>query len=132
MYCLDTNTVIHYFKGSGRVAENLLARSPAEMCIPSVVLYELLFGIIKSAAPAAKRSDFGRFLSVLTVLPLGVKEAEEAASLRSELEAKGTPIGPYDVLIAGTARANTATLVTHNIREFSRVDGLRLEDWHDG
>jgi tRNA(fMet)-specific endonuclease VapC len=63
-------------------------------------------------------------------LPFGIDEVRCAASIRANLEKKGTPIGPYDVLIAGTALSNKGILVTHNTKEFERVEGLQLEDWY--
>ncbi len=128
-YCLDTNTVSHFFKGSGRVAERLLATPPTEVALPAVALYELYVGIDTSSARARRRTAFQSFLQAVTVLPFESKAAEASAHLRKTLEADGTPIGPLDVLIAGTALANRATLVTHNVKEFSRVEGLILEDW---
>ena len=128
-FALDTNTLISFFKGMGRVAENLLARQPAEIAIPAVVLFELEVGIAKSSSPDKRREQMDELLSVVTVLPLGAAEAREAAAIRAGLESHGTPIGPLDTLIAGTARAHSATLVTHNLDEFERVPELRCTDW---
>lgn len=68
-------------------------------------------------------------LSRVAVLPFNAQEAEIAAKIRAQLELIGTPIGPYDMLIAGTTLSANAVLVTHNTKEFSRVEGLRIEDW---
>ena len=78
---------------------------------------------------ARRRAQLDRLLEVVTVLPFGPHEARTAAKIRATLEAAGTPIGPMDTLIAGAALAHGATLVSHNVREFSRVEGLRVEDW---
>lgn len=130
MYALDTNSLIYFFKGKGRVAQRLLAQSPAAIAIPAVVLYELETGIAKSTSPQQRREQLDALLQVVQVLPLGPREARVAANLRARLEVQGTPIGPLDTLIAGTALAHGATLVTHNTREFERVPGLDLVDWH--
>lgn len=132
MLALDTNTVIHYFKGAGHVAERLLAVPPNRVALPSVVVYEIEVGILRSGEATKRRRQFGHLLAAVAVLPFGQREAETAARVRGELEAEGTPIGPLDLLIAGTALAHGATLVTRNTGEFSRVPGLGLENWYDG
>lgn len=130
MYVLDTNTLIDFFRGDGRVAERLLATSPADVALPAVVVYELETGIAKSSDSARRRSQLDQMLRVVTVLPFGVEEAKAAAGLRARLESEGTPIGPLDTLIAGTALAHRGVLVTRNVREFGRVAGLTVEDWY--
>ncbi|MBK7897150.1 MAG: type II toxin-antitoxin system VapC family toxin [Candidatus Promineifilaceae bacterium] len=130
MYVLDTNTLIYFFKGMGHVPKNLLAHSPKEIGIPTVVLYELEVGLAKSAKPEKRRQQLAEMLAVMILLPFGEVEARHAAQIRATLEQAGQPIGPYDLLIAGTAWAHNHTLVTHNVKEFSRVAGLQLEDWY--
>ncbi len=130
MYVLDTNTVIYFFKGAGRVAEHLFSKSAEEIAIPSIVLYELSVGIAKSNNPRKRKEQLNHLLSSIRVLPFTTKEAETSAIIRAELEAKGMPIGPYDILIAGVAKHSNAILVTHNTKEFQRVQALRLEDWY--
>jgi len=130
MFALDTNTLIYFFKGIGRVAENLLAQPPSEIEIPTVVVYEIETGIAKAERPQTRRSQFDQLLDVVHLLPFDHAAARQAARLRARLERSGTPIGPLDTLIAGTALARGATLVTHNTREFSRVEGLNLTDWY--
>ena len=131
MYALDTNTVIYFFKNVGHVAEHLFSLPPHEIALPSVVLYELEVGIAKSTAPEKRRAQLNELLTVVRVLPFTENEAVISAKVRASLEQAGTPIGPLDMMIAGTALANNATLVTHNTKEFSRIDSLRLEDWFD-
>jgi tRNA(fMet)-specific endonuclease VapC len=128
-YALDSSTVIHYFKGRGRIGERLLAAPFPEVALPAVVLYELEVGVEKSASPEMRRAELEAFASALTLLPFGAAEAKAAARIRAALEDQGQPIGPYDILIAGTALANGASLVTTNTDEFSRVPGLAIEDW---
>ena len=129
MYVLDTNTLIYYFKGMGRVAEQLLNHPPRDIAIPAIVLYELEVGLAKSVTPEKRRKQLGMLTELVTILPLGTKEAKLAAIIRASLELAGTPIGSMDTLIAGTAKAYQGILVTHNTKEFSRIDGLQIEDW---
>ncbi|HEY7334237.1 MAG TPA: type II toxin-antitoxin system VapC family toxin [Bryobacteraceae bacterium] len=129
IFAPDTNTIIYYFKGLGRVAESFLSVAPAEIAIPSVVLYELEAGIAQSNQPTKRRAQLDELLDVITIMPFDAPSARSAAKLEASLRAAGLPIGPKDVLIAGTALAHEATLVTHNVREFRRVRGLHVVDW---
>ena len=129
MFVLDTNILIYYFKGMGQVAEQLLNVSPSEIRIPTVVLFELYVGIAKSSSPEKRSQQLSNLLTQVAVLPLDSKAAKCAAQLRACLEEQGQPISPIDILIAGTALAQSATLVTHNVREFSRVPELVVVDW---
>lgn len=130
MYVLDTNTVIHFFKGLGQVPARVLATPPRILAIPAVVLYELEVGIAGSSSPARRRAQLEQLLALIEVLPFGPSEARIAARIRADLETAGTPIGPIDNLIAGTALRHGATLVTRNLREFQRIAGLTVEDWY--
>ena len=130
MYILDTNTLIYFFKGIGDVASILLSKSPQDILIPSIALYELEVGIAKSTKPKKRRKQLESLISRISISSFGAKEAKKAAMIRANLESKGTPIGPYDILIAGTALSTNATLVTHNTKEFERVKGLKIEDWY--
>jgi tRNA(fMet)-specific endonuclease VapC len=127
---LDTNTVIHLFKGLGRVPEKFLRESPSDIVVPAVVIYELEIGFYRAKHPEHRRRNIDDLLVAARVLPFDQRAAEASARLRVELERAGTAIGPIDILIAGTALAHSATLVTHNTREFSRVRGLRILDWY--
>jgi len=131
MYVLDTNTLIYFFKGMGSVPDNLLKVSPKDIAIPSVVLYELEYGIEKSTSPRKRQAQLKELCSLVEILPFEEEAAGIAASIRAKLEKKGTPIGPCDVLIAATALANRGVLVTSNTKEFSRVSGLKLENWYE-
>lgn len=130
MYVLDTNSVVFFFKGKGRVADRLLARKPSEVALPALVLYELEVGVLRSKAPARRRAQLDTLLAATRVLPFGPDEARAAARIRAALEPTGEGIGPLDTLIAATALASGGTLVTHNTREFRRVAGLSVEDWY--
>jgi tRNA(fMet)-specific endonuclease VapC len=126
MYILDTNTLIYYFKGQGQVAQNLANVSPQEIGISAIVLFELQVGIAKSTSPAKRTQQLQQLLSRVNLVPFDRDSAVAAATIRAQLEQQGTPIGPIDVLIAGTAASLQATLVTHNVKEFSRVSGLAI------
>ena len=130
MYVLDTNTLIYFFKGMGSVADNLLSKKPADIGIPAIVLYELELGIAKSAAPKKRAMQLDKLIDTVQILGCSTPEAKASAQIRATLEKQGTPIGPYDTLIAGTALANQGTLVTHNTGEFKRIKKLAVEDWY--
>jgi tRNA(fMet)-specific endonuclease VapC len=130
MYVLDTNTLIYFFKGIGNVSNHLFDVPPKDIGIPSIVLFELEVGIAKSSSPQERQTQLKNFASIVSLLPFGFSEAGISASIRANLEQQGNSIGPYDVLIAGTAIANKGILVTHNTSEFSRIQGLRLVDWY--
>jgi len=130
MWVLDTNTLIYFFKGEGKVAERLLGKRPADIGIPTIVLYELEVGIAKSSSPEKRTEQLAELTSVVQVLSFQQQEARVAADTRAVLEKQGTPIGPYDTLIAGTALAHGAVLVSRNTREFARIGNLKVEDWY--
>jgi tRNA(fMet)-specific endonuclease VapC len=129
MYLLDTNTLIYFFKGLGNVAENVLSKSPKDIAISAIVLFELEVGIAKSNNPKQRRQQLESFVSQITIFPFDSNGARFAAAVRADLKKLGMPIGPYDTLIAGTALCTNSTLVTHNTKEFSRIKNLRIEDW---
>jgi tRNA(fMet)-specific endonuclease VapC len=129
IFALDSNVVIHSMKGMGRVSDRLRKISPSDIAIPAVVVYELEFGTLRSADPARRKRDLDRLIGAVSILPFDSRAAGSAARLRYALEQAGTAIGPIDVLIAGTALAYGAKLVTHNLSEFERVPGLQVEDW---
>ena len=129
-YVLDTNTLIYFFKGIGNIQSRLLNLPPNEIGVPTIVLFELEVGIAKSSSPRKRISQLKDFTELVNVISFGMAEAKAAAQIRAKLEKKGIPIGPYDVLIAACAKANSLILVTHNIKEFKRIEGLRLEDWY--
>jgi len=131
VFVLDTNAVIHYFKGQGKVAERLLSTPLGEVVLPSIVVFELMVGVLKSDDVGKRREQLELFLTSVATLPFGRAEAAAAAGVRTDLEARGLPIGPFDVLIAGAALAHHATLVTRNTREFGRVGGLMVENWYE-
>jgi len=133
MICLDTNVVIAAInelvpKVRARLEQTLV--EGAVVGIPTIVVYELWYGVKKSARRESNAAALSRFLALdVTPWPFDAEDAEEAGDVRAALAHAGTPIGPYDVLIAAQARRRNATLVTANHREFARVPGLRMEDW---
>ena len=133
MICLDTNIIVAAInRRLPWVRERLLdtlARGTV-VGIPTIVLFELWYGIKKSSRAQANMADLSRFLMLdVAQWPFEPEDAEEAGDIRATLERAGTPIGAYDVLIAAQARRRGATLVTANEREFARVPGLKTEDW---
>ncbi len=126
-FLLDTNVVIQIIGGHRRLISRLSEYVPNDFAIPSVVMFELYCGAYKSekVLDNLARIDALQF----RVLDLSDADAKAAGSIRAELTAAGSPIGAYDLLIAGQAAARSLTLITNNAREFCRITNLRLEDW---
>ncbi|HLN38350.1 MAG TPA: type II toxin-antitoxin system VapC family toxin [Xanthobacteraceae bacterium] len=133
MICLDTNIIIAAINQHAAAARQRLMKTLHEgtiVGIPTVVLYELWYGIKRSARAQANTDALDNFLALdVTPWPFELEDAEEAGDIRAALERLGTPIGPYDVLIAAQARRRGAILVTANKNEFARVPGLQTQDW---
>ncbi|QXI37969.1 type II toxin-antitoxin system tRNA(fMet)-specific endonuclease VapC [Pseudomonas xantholysinigenes] len=128
-YMLDTNICIFTIKNKPQVVREAFNRYHGQLAISTVTLMELIYGAEKSAAPERNLAIVEGFAARLDVLDYDIQGAAHTAQLRAELAKAGTPIGPYDRMIAGHARARGLTLVTSNLREFQRVPGLRVEDW---
>lgn len=132
-YSLDTNACIAIINGSStgiRTRVDEAVRDGSVLCVSTVVLHELWFGVEKSARRAHNAERVRTFLAGLVeVLPFDEADARAAGAVRAELARAGTPIGAYDALIAGQAARRGLTLVTANTREFERVEGLMWEDW---
>ena len=128
MYVLDTNTLIYFFKGMGNVADKLLSTPPNQIIIPSIVIYELEYGIAKSKSPKKRITQLEQLCSLVSIAPFTSTEAQQAAAITAKMEKLGTPIGPYDTLIAGTTIAAKGILVTNNTKEFSRIPKIKLEN----
>jgi tRNA(fMet)-specific endonuclease VapC len=126
-YLLDTNAVIAILAGHTGILTRLRQHHPADVALSAIVTHELYFGAYRSRNTSANvaRVDALRF----DVLEFDQDDARCAGEIRARLAAAGTPIGPYDVLIAGQALARDRILVSRNLREFERVPGLRLENW---
>lgn len=129
-YMMDTNICIYAIKNKPEsVIRKILSQNPEDLCISVVTYAELMHGVEKSQAVEKNRIAMSLFLSAITVLDFDGEAAEVYGQIRAELERKGTPIAPMDLLIAGHARSQGLILVTNNTREFARVTGLRIEDW---
>jgi tRNA(fMet)-specific endonuclease VapC len=133
MLILDTNTISYYFRGDTRVVPRLQALRPSDIGVPAIVEYELRYGLMRlqPQAAATRLGALDQFLRALQILPFDSECAVHAARVRVELEESGKTIGPHDTLIAATALAHQATLVTRNTREFSRVNSLKWINWHE-
>lgn len=133
MLILDSNTISYYFRGDPQVVPRLQALRPVDVGVPAIVEFELRYGLLRmpQAAAAPRLAALVQLLRPMQLLPFDSECAAQAARLRIDLEALGTPIGPHDTLIAATALRHQATMVTRNVREFSRVRGLQWINWHD-
>jgi tRNA(fMet)-specific endonuclease VapC len=130
VYLLDTSACIHILNGSSpELVGRLRRQRPSALRLCSVVKAELLYGARKSARPHQNLRLLDELFAVLGSLPFDDDCAVHAGTIRHDLERVGTPIGPHDLMIAATAMTHGAVLVTHNTGEFSRVLGLKLEDW---
>ena len=130
MYFLDTNTCIDFLKNLSENVRNRFLSIPLnEIKIPVIVKAELLLGAYKSNKTETLERTL-QFLELFEVIPFTDEMSYTYAEIRKELEAKGNKIGANDLFIAATALNKKAILVTHNTREFIRIDGLQLEDWN--
>ena len=129
IYMLDTNIVIYTMKNKPALVRAAFKKYDSRMCISSITYMELVYGAERSSNPERNLMSLEGFVARMDVLPLGDSAAGHAGQIRAELAKLGMPIGPYDQLIAGHARSLGLVLVTNNEKEFSRVAGLRLENW---
>ena len=130
-YLLDANAIIALLNDTtSPIARRVRRHAPRDFGLSAVVIHELYYGAFKSqrVEQNVARVDALQF----SVLEFDEDDARQAGQIRAQLASKGTPIGPYDVLIAGQARARELTPVTHNTSEFQRVPGLKVEDWAQG
>ena len=129
-YLLDTNTCIRYLNGRSPAIKNHMATvQPEDIAVCSVVKAELFYGALKSGRPVENLQHQEQFVSRFVSLPFDDLAAEMYGRIRTDLEKMGQPIGPNDLLIAAIALSHSLTLVTHNTREFSRVNNLQIADW---
>jgi tRNA(fMet)-specific endonuclease VapC len=126
-FLFDTNSVIAILKGHTGFLKRMRQHQPRDFAVSAIVAHELFYGAYKGQRTTDNlaRIEALRF----EVLEFDREDAHHAGQLRATLAASGTPIGPYDVLIAGQAIARGLTLITHNVREFQRAPGLKVEDW---
>jgi len=128
-YMLDTNICIYVMKTYPPRLQERFNRLAEQLCISSITLGELQYGAEKSARRTENLTAIEHFVARLEVLSFGPKAAVHYGQLRAELERGGTPCGPHDMQIGGHARSEGLTIVTNNMREFSRMPGLRAENW---
>lgn len=128
-YMLDTNICIYTIKNKPQAVREAFNQHYGRMCISSVTLMELIYGAEKSSSPEKNLRVVEGFTARLEVLSYGNNAAIHTGQVRAELAKAGTPVGPYDCMIAAHARSQGLILVTNNTREFVRINGLRLEDW---
>ncbi|HYI41716.1 MAG TPA: type II toxin-antitoxin system VapC family toxin [Allosphingosinicella sp.] len=127
-YSLDTNAVIGLMEGKPpTLRDRVRSLRHEDAVISTVVLHELVWGAHKSQRVEKNLERLGRLR--LPIVEFGREDAYAAGQIRADLHRKGTPIGPYDLLIAGQARARGLTVVTGNVREYGRIEGLEVEDW---
>jgi len=128
-YLLDSNLLIEVLRRRPAKLRTRFNREASALATSSVVVSELFFGALISARPVENRDEVERLLNRLEILSFDAAAAEHAADIRAQLQRKGQPIGAYDLLIAGHARSLGLELVTGNLREFSRVPGLKVSAW---
>jgi tRNA(fMet)-specific endonuclease VapC len=129
-YLLDTNVWVDYLNGRHpSVSERLRECSPEDLCLSSVVVAELRYGAEKSLHSKRNHKRLDVLVSEIPCAEFGADEARAFGRVRTALEAKGTPIGPYDMMIAAHALSSSCVLVTDNVEEFHRVAGLEVENW---
>lgn len=126
---LDTNLCIHLMRHPDTPVRARFNENPAALSISTVALHELIHGVHRSVRPAYQRELTMDLISRLEVLDFDDLAANHSGDIHATLAKVGQLIGSYDMLIAGHARSLGLTIVTNNMREFSRVDGLRCEDW---
>ena len=128
-FLLDTDICITVIRDRPSALRPRFNEEADRLAISTIVLGELLFGAARSVRPAEHRRQVERFAERLDVLPFDAEAASHFADIRADLSARGEIIGGYDLMIAGHARSRGLTVVTHNVREFRRVQGLQVADW---
>lgn len=130
-YMLDTNMCIYAQKNIPQVIEKMKNNFQYGVAISSITLAELEFGVQASANVEKNTIALYKFLSIVEILDFDSSAATEYGKIRADLKKKGTPIGNMDMLISAHAKSENLIVVTHNTREFERVEGLQLEDWFE-
>ena len=129
-HLLDTNAVVALLTGrSPRLIDKVTSSPVGSLALPTIVVHELYFGAYRSARIEHNLETLRLLITDIPVLDFDTQDAILSGEIRAELANSGRPIGPYDVLIAGQAKARRLTLVTNNVGEFERVEGLPVEDW---
>lgn len=129
-YLLDTCVITDFIKGDQQTLFHLRATSPHDIAVSSVTTMEISYGLALNAEKAKKiQPILDDFFKVIQIIPFEHKDAECAGEIRAFLKQQGTPIGAYDVLLAGTALNRNMILVSSNLREFQRINTLTIENW---
>ncbi len=130
MYLLDTNICIYIIKKKPvDVLKTLKTKSKKDIYVSSITIAELEYGVAKSQFPEKNKVALIEFLSIFNILPFDDTDAVEFGMIKTDLEKKGKIIGPMDLLIAGQAKSKKLILITNNVKEFERVEGLKIENW---
>lgn len=130
-YLLDTDTVIFAIKNRPKPLRQKFNRFQGQMTISSVSWGELVYGVERSSQPKRNLEDIESLGARIEIMPFDLMSANHFGQIRAELYRIGAPIGPYDMMIAGQARAHGLILVSNNVKEFEKVPGLMLENWVD-
>lgn len=128
-YMLDTNICIYVIRNRPPALRDRFNSLTYQLCISSITLGELIYGAEKSARPAQNLAVIEQFAARLEVLSFAQKAAGHYGQIRAQLEREGRPAGAYDMMIGGHARSEGLVLVTNNVREFERMEGLRVANW---
>lgn len=130
-YMLDTNVCIDYLKGnSEKIRDRIISAPEDTLCISAITFSELMFGVENSSNREKNLVALNFFLLKIDIVPYDDQAAAAYGEIRKQLKQEGNLIGGMDMLIAAHARASDSVLVTHNTREFNRVQGLKIEDWY--
>ena len=130
MYLMDTNICIYIIKKKPvDVLKTLKTKSKKDIYVSSITIAELEYGVAKSQFPEKNRIALIEFLSIFNILPFDDTDAVEFGMIKRDLEKKGKIIGPMDLLLAAQAKAKKLILVTNNVKEFERVEGIKIENW---
>jgi len=131
-FLLDSNACIRFLNDRKSSVARKIAKTPAKnINLCTVVQTELYYGAYRSSRIEDNLAILARFFNLFKVLPFDSQAAQKMAQIRARLAKKGTPIGPYDLQIAAIALVNNLILVTHNTREFKRIEELQIEDWEE-
>jgi tRNA(fMet)-specific endonuclease VapC len=129
MYCLDTNIISYHFKNQYSVSQNILSLEASDISTTQITLAELLYGAYKSSRVDLNLEIIHSFLPGLKIYSLDDKSSEVYGKQKARMIKLGMVVDDMDLLIASICIANDLTLVTHNLKHFQRIKGLKVEDW---
>ena len=128
-YLLDTNTCIYLMKNHTPVVDRYKSTRHLGIAVSTITTAELYFGVYNSASPVINGANLANFLIGLEILEFDDSASIEYGRMRAVLRRQGTPVGPMDMLIAAHAKSQGLVIVTNNVQEFTRIEGLELENW---